>query len=112
MKPPRLNQRMVLEERVELPNGSGGFAVSWAELGRLWVAVLPGAGREVRVEAVALGTVPCRLIVRGAPMGADARPRPGQRLREGGRVFAIRAVTEADPDARYLTCHAIEEVPA
>lgn len=112
MKTPRLNRRLVLETRGETPNGSGGFAISWTGLGTVWAAVLPGTGREGGAEAVTLGQVSCRIVLRAAPDGAESRPRPGQRLREGGRVFGILAVTEADPDARYLTCFAREEVPA
>lgn len=107
----RLNRRMLLEERVETPNGSGGLMVDWQELGGLWVAVVAGVGREGGAEALATGEVALRIITRGAPEGAASRPKPGQRLREGGRVFGILAVAEADPDARYLTCFSREEVP-
>ena len=51
-----------------------------------------------------------RIVVRAAPMGSDARPRPDQRFREGARVFAIRAVAEEDAAGRYLVCFADEEV--
>lgn len=42
---------------------------------------------------------------------AVARPKPGQRFREGSRVFAILAVAERDPAGRYLTCFCREEGP-
>lgn len=111
MKVPNLNRRMVLEGRVETPNGSGGLMRDWQGLGGLWVAVLPGQGREAGTEGLALGEVPLRIVVRAATVGSEARPQPGQRLREAGRVFRILAVAEADPDARYLTCFSREEVP-
>ena len=38
------------------------------------------------------------------------RPRPDQRLREGARIFTILAVTERDPEGRFLTCITREEV--
>jgi hypothetical protein len=37
---------------------------------------------------------------------------PGQRLRDGARVFAIEAVTEAAAGPGYLTLWAEEEVVA
>jgi hypothetical protein len=43
-------------------------------------------------------------------VGHPARPVPEQRFREGSRVFHIRSVAEADPEARYLVCMADEEV--
>lgn len=107
---PRLNRRMVQEERVETPNSSGGYALSWREIGAQWVAVEAGAGRGSGSEALATGLVPLRLILRASPDGAEQRPKAGQRFREGGRVFAVLAVADADPDQRYLTCFAQEEV--
>lgn len=112
MSAPRLTRRMVLEARSELPDGAGGFALSWVALGEVWAAVAPGTGREGGAEAVTLGEVAVRITLRGAPEGAASRPMAGQRLREGGRLFRILAVTEADPAGRYLTCFAREEVPA
>ena len=109
---PRLDRRMVLEERVETANGSGGFSLAWVELGAHWVSVLPGAGRGDAVGHLPRGVVPLRLILRASAPGAASRPRPGQRLREGVRVYPVIAVVEQDPDARYLCCHAHEEVPA
>ncbi|WP_028031385.1 head-tail adaptor protein [Gemmobacter nectariphilus] len=112
MSAPRLTRRMVLEARSEVSDGAGGLIVAWAALGDLWVAVAPGTGREGGAEAVALGEVPVKITVRGAPEGAPSRPVAGQRLREGGRLFRILAVAEADAAGRYLTCFAREEVPA
>lgn len=109
---PRLNRALVLEARSESPDGAGGLVVGWVALGTLWAAVLPGTGREGGDEGVTTGEVPCRIVVRGAPVGAPSRPVAGQRFREGGRLFRILAVTEADPAARYLTCFAREEVAA
>ena len=51
-----------------------------------------------------------RIVVRGAPVGAPSRPRPEQRLREGGRVFYILTVAEHDADGRYLEIVAEEGV--
>ena len=102
----------MLEERSMVPDGAGGFAVSWVALGEIWAAVTPGMGRDSAVAGIRLGEVALRITVRGAPEGAASRPIAGQRLREGGRQFHILAVAEADASGRYLTCFAREEVPA
>lgn len=104
-----LDRRLVLEERRRTADGAGGFDESWAALGTLWAVMEPARGREVTGAAGALARVPWRITVRGAPMGSPRRPRAGQRLRDGGRVFAVLAVAEADPGGRYLTCFAEEE---
>ena len=111
MKAPDLNRTLVLEGATRVNDGAGGYAEVWATLGTLWAAVAPGSGRDVPGEELVLSSVPYRITVRAAPYGAVSRPKPEQRFREGARIFTILAVTERDPDGRYLTCFAREEVP-
>jgi head-tail adaptor len=111
MKAPHLNRALVLEGVVRTADGAGGFTEAWAALGTLWAEVLPGSGSDVLGEERMLSAVPYRVTVRGAPFGSASRPKAGQRFREGLRLFLIQAVTERDPDGRYLTCFAREEVP-
>lgn len=111
MNAPHLNRALVLEGVVHTPDGAGGFTEAWTTLGTLWAEVLPGSGNDVLGEERMLSAVPYRVTVRGAAVGAPSRPVAGQRLREGSRIFQIQAVTERDPDGRYLTCFAREEVP-
>lgn len=108
----RFNRRMVLEGVVRSPDGAGGFSETWEALGVIWATVRAGAGREAAGEEVTLSSVAYRISLRAAPDGSPARPRPGQRLREGARLFTIQAVTEADPDGRVLVCFAREEEAA
>jgi head-tail adaptor len=107
-----LNRRMELEALTRLPDGAGGYTEAWSTQGVLWAEVVAGSGRERFGDEVTVATVPYRITVRGAPEGAPSRPRPDQRLREGGRVFRILAVADRDPEGHYLTCFAREEVPA
>lgn len=111
MTVPHLSRALVLEQAERVPDGAGGFSTSWAALGTLWAEVLPGTGRDPAGEEVVLTSVSYRITVRAAPPGADSRPKPGQRLREGARVFAILAVTERDPGGRWLVCFCREEAP-
>jgi head-tail adaptor len=111
MKAPDLNRALVLEGAQRVSDGAGGYSESWAALGVLWAAFSPGTGRDIPGVEVTLASVPYRITVRAAPYGSPSRPKPEQRFREGARVFSILAVTEADPDGRYLTCFAREEVP-
>lgn len=111
MKAPHLNRALDLEQSQRVPDGAGGFVVTWVTLGTLWAEVLPGAGRDPAGEEVILSSVPYRITVRAAPPGAGNRPRPEQRLREGSRIFTILAVTERDADGRWLVCFCREEAP-
>lgn len=107
-----LSRRLVLESPQTVADGAGGFSLSWAALGTLWGELRAGAGREAAGTEVNLAQVSYRITVRAAPVGSDARPKPEQRLRDGDRLFTILAVSERDPEGRYLTCFAREEVPA
>ncbi|MWD28078.1 head-tail adaptor protein [Aquicoccus sp. SCR17] len=109
---PRLNRRLVLEERSALPDGAGGFAEGWREKGVLWAEISPRTGRDRAGEAVSLSSTSFRILLRAAPRGSSMRPVPGQRLREGARVFRLEAVTERGREGRYLVCFAEEEVAA
>lgn len=109
---PHLNRRLTLQERQNVPDGAGGFTVTWAALGTLWAEIKPGSGREIGDVEVKLSAVPHRITLRAAPPGSDRRPVPGNRLVEGARVFLVQAIAEADPEGRFLTCFATEEVPA
>lgn len=107
---PALNRRLVLEAPERVADGAGGFAEVWQARGVLWAEMRAGLGRAGAGEEAALGLAGWRITVRAAPAGAPARPVPGQRFREGGRVFDILAVSERDGDGQYLVCTAREEV--
>lgn len=109
MSGPRLTRPLLLEARLTVADGLGGFSESWAARGTLWAEVVAGTGREAAGEEVTLSSIPYRITVRGAPQGAPSRPAPGQRFRDGARIFAIVTVTERDAAGRYLVCIAREE---
>lgn len=108
----RLTRQLALEERGEAPDGAGGRSGAWRTLGRHWARIEPRTGRLERGEGGPRSRVPVKITLRATPHGAPSRPRPGQRFREGERIFLIRAVFEQDPAAMYLTCFADEEAAA
>ena len=112
MTPVHLNRRLVLEAPTRVPDGAGGFIDGWSALGEVWAAVAARTGREKQGEAVPVSNVGYRITLRGAPVGHSMRPLPEQRFRDGARVYRILAVAEHDPDGRFLTCFAEEEVAA
>ena len=112
MKTPVLNRKLVLEAATQVPDGAGGFSEVWNALGTLWAQIIAGTGREVNAGGLAVSSVPCKIMVRGAPVDAPSRPKAGQRFVDGPRIYRILAVAEADKEARYLTCVAREEVVA
>ncbi len=110
MKAVHLRRSLVLETAERSPDSAGGFVETWQPLGEVWAEVTPLQGREVARGGAVMSQTPHRIVLRAAPAGSTMRPRPGQRLREGTRIFTILSVTERDPAARYLICLAREEV--
>lgn len=112
MKLPQLKRKLVLEAPDYVPDGAGGQVRTWVALGEHWAEIQAKTGRERADEFLTVTTVSYKIIVRAAPVGADARPKPEQRFREGTRLFRITAVTEYDPRGHYLVCYAHEEESA
>ena len=113
MSLPRLNRRLTLETPQKGPDGAGGYTTTWMPLGQLWASCQSRGGGSERGEGGSpIAAVSYTIVVRGAPQGSPARPRPEQRFRDGGRIFNIRAVTERDESGMYLTCFAEEELVA
>ncbi|MFK7877432.1 MAG: head-tail adaptor protein [Paracoccaceae bacterium] len=112
MSLPRLNRRLSLQAPEIVPDGAGGFSQTWQTLGTLWGEVTPRTGREVAINGAPVSAVSYKITVRGAPADSRRRPQPQHRLRDGARIFKVRAVTERDPNGFYLTCYADEEVIA
>ncbi|MDO5704104.1 MAG: head-tail adaptor protein [Paracoccus sp. (in: a-proteobacteria)] len=109
MAAPRLTVPLTLESRDRQPDGMGGFIMDWRPLGRIWAEMKSGAGSAIRDEIGPVSAVGWRITVRATGADDPRRPRPGQRLRMGQRLFAIQAVAERDAQGRWLTCFATEE---
>ena len=107
---PRLNRLLVLEAPLRTPDGAGGFEESWVALGTVWAEVTSRSGAERDFAEATVSGAKYRIVLRAAPIGSDRRPKPEQRFREEDRRFTIRAVLEPDPNARFMTCLADEEV--
>ncbi|MCV6593737.1 MAG: head-tail adaptor protein [Silicimonas sp.] len=104
----RLSRKLDLQALSRVADGAGGFSGDWQALGTLWAEVRPGRGRLEGGEGGARARASYEITLRAVPPGSPARPQPGQRLVETGRVYLIRAVRQSS-DSRYLTCFADEE---
>lgn len=109
-QPFHLNRKLMLEDPQRSQDGGGGYHESWTALGVLWAQMSALSGRTSGQEGGSLSLQRYRIILRATPQEAASRPRPGQRFREGSRLFRIEAVNEADPKGHYLACFCLEEV--
>lgn len=106
---PNLNRQLILEAPQRVPDGAGGYTVTWTTLGMHWAELRARTGRESAGVATSLSRSTFSITLRAAPVGSPSRPLPEQRLRDGSRIFQITAVTESAASARYLICYAEEE---
>ncbi|MGR3716151.1 MAG: head-tail adaptor protein [Thermohalobaculum sp.] len=107
---PRLSTRLTLEAPQRIADGGGGWRIVWNALGTVWAELRASSARERVSGAREISHVTHRITIRSAAMSSDRRPVAEQRFRKGGRIFAIRGVTEADDRGAYLTCW-VEEGP-
>ena len=110
MSLPNLCHPLVLETPEQVGDGAGGFIQVWTPLGTLWAEINARTGREAVTTGAPVSRVSYKIVVRGAPWGNPARPKPQQRFRDGTRIFTIQAVADRDTEARYLICSADEEL--
>jgi len=101
---PRLSTRLTLEAPQRIADGGGGWRIVWNALGTVWAEIRSSSARERVSGAREISRVTHRITVRSAAEGSDRRPLADQRFRKGGRIFAIRGVSEADGRGAYLTC--------
>jgi SPP1 family predicted phage head-tail adaptor len=101
-----LRRRLVLESAVTTSDGVGGATRTYETVAAVWAQVewLSGGEhwRRGRPEQAATHRVTMRWRA-----GVDA----GQRLRDGARLFDIRAVADPDGSRRRLVCHVLEVTP-
>ncbi|KPF65508.1 hypothetical protein IP69_17580 [Bosea sp. AAP35] len=99
-----LRRRLTLEAPVATPDGLGGATLTFETVAALWARLewLSGGEhwRRGRPEQAATHRVTLRWR-----SGVDA----GQRLRDGDRLFDIRAVADPDGSRRHLIC-LVEEI--
>ena len=94
-----LRSRLVLEAPQEKPDGAGGVTSSYAPVATLWARIEPLRGDE-GVRAGSLGqAISHRITLRWR-----ARLDASMRLRQGGRMFAIRSAWDPDERRRRIVC--------
>lgn len=96
--------RLVIETRIETPDGAGGVKRDWTPSATIWAAV-ETLDAEQRFEAGQIGQ---RLTHRVTLRYRDDLDTT-QRFRRAGDVLAIRGVRDPDGHKRRLVC-ACEEL--
>ncbi|WP_308916794.1 head-tail adaptor protein [Jannaschia sp. LMIT008] len=103
-----LTRRLVRLVPDHVGDGAGGLSRTWVEVGALWGDVQARSGSLRVTELGADPRLKVRIVIHGVPDDHPSRPRQGDRLRDGGRLFEVEAVHAIDHRGRYLGCFAHE----
>ena len=104
------SRKLALEARANVDDGAGGSAGDWQVLGVHWAEMRQRSGRLETGLGGGVSRATYNVRVRAVGPEQPSRPRPGQRFRDGVRVYLIRSVTDARDGAPYLDCLTDEEV--
>ena len=101
-----LRHRLILEAPVDVPDGAGGFERQWQQVDEIYGRITEQPGPQ-QLNAEKLENVSrVRIIIRWRPDMAGH-----VRLREGARIFHVRATFDADSKRRFMTCDCEEYSP-
>ncbi|WP_420102061.1 phage head closure protein [Bosea sp. (in: a-proteobacteria)] len=101
-----LRRRLSLEAPVETPDGLGGVTRGFVTVAAFWASVDWLGGAEQWRQGRPQQTGSHRIVLRWRA-GVDA----GMRLRDGARIFEIKATGDPDGSRRRLVCLADEVTP-
>nr|WP_238941524.1 head-tail adaptor protein [Jannaschia sp. Os4] len=93
---------MTLLRPSEVADGSGGVVRGWVEVCGLWGEVKLRSGGARGGEWGASERVRVRIATRALPEGHPNRPRPGDRMRDGMRLWSVDAVAPEDGRGAWL----------
>lgn len=106
-----LTRRLTHLAAVRTADGAGGFLESWVVQGAIWCEVRMRSGDLKQTEFGERPRLKVRILTRAVPPDHPARPRPGDHLQEGSRIYLVEAVHESDVQGHYLAILA-SELPA
>lgn len=102
--PGALRTELALEQAVLEPDGLGGHAEAWSEVGLVFARVEPVSPASRFGAGQTLETVTHRITTRHRD---DLKS--GMRFRRQSRIFGIVTAHDPDDSGRYLVCRAREE---
>ena len=93
-----LNQRVVLERRIQSQDSSGEPINTWLPVGTFWAAVEPLRGREFIAAAAVASEITARIRLRYVPGGVTS----AMRVVHGADVYDIQTAIHVKSGRREL----------
>jgi SPP1 family predicted phage head-tail adaptor len=104
LDPGALRSELALQAATPLPDGLGGHAEAWSEIGSMFGMIEPVAAKSVIGADQTLESVTHRVTIRKRD-----GIRSGMRFMKGARIFDILTIHDPDETGRYLICRVREE---
>lgn len=98
---------LILEASIRTPDGAGGFDRVWTAQGGFWGDIKLRSGALRHGDFGRLPRLQVRITTHVVPEGSSRRPAPGDRVRDGARVYEVEAVH--DETQRQLVILASEQ---
>lgn len=105
----KLRHRITVEQKVEVPNDSGGRATTWATVVTIWGRISPASGREQSRGDTLQGNATHVLTFRTA---AAPTIDSTMRVTHGGRTYNIEGIPRPDERERFTTVGLVEGTPS
>lgn len=97
-----MRRRVIVQNKTETPDGSGGFSVSWSNQATIWAQIIPIKGEKRATDAVGkqlTDVVTHQIYVRYRNDGIIDTTK---RISYGSRIFQIHGVNIIEEKQRYL----------
>lgn len=108
MGPGKLRHLITFQEKIQVPDGYGGYAEEWTEKAKKFALITPVKAMK-RFEAMQLGfEITHTVVIRkdlNLPITADMK------IEFEGRTFDILSIIDIDEGDRYLELSCKEVVP-
>lgn len=92
-----LNKRITLQHQTKVPDGMGGYTVTWVDSATVWAAIWPTSASEVISANATSMVVSHRIRIRYRSV-----LRPSWKIKFGTRYFAIVSILNPNEKCEYL----------
>ena len=101
---------VTLRGSTDTSDGAGGTVQAWSDIGVIWVR--EHRSRGLLSNSTGVGGFRSQKVfeTRATGPGSPSRPKAGQRLADGARVYSVVHVDHGGPSANMLQVTVVEEV--
>ena len=92
--------RIVIQQRTEVADTGGGFAVTWSTLSTVWAVIEPTSGREPYLQGQSQSRVTSKMTIRYQTALKNTASIADYRVSFDGRIFPIKYIKNLEEDLK------------